>query len=335
MLYVFYGPDTFSRREALQQLKSELDTDGALSTNTVVLEARQTSAQEIVAACDTAPFLGGHRLVVVDGLLALAARGAGRRSRKKDAGDEQHPIIAALLEYAPRLPESTTLLLLDDDAKPDAAVIAALRSAGKVTHFTPPDDKSVAGWVQQRARQMELRVEPAAVRLLAQLVGNDLWLLVNELEKLKTYAAGATVKEQDVRSLVSRAQDQKAYLLADAVAEGKAAQALRILHELLVDGQPLQLILATVAGRYRRLAIARDMMDSGATVARIGEAVGNKGYALDRLIEQASRHSMSSIRTAYRRLVQAELDTKRGVFDELLSLELAVQDLAGRPSRAA
>ncbi|MDO8614172.1 MAG: DNA polymerase III subunit delta [Dehalococcoidia bacterium] len=335
MLYVFFGPDTFSRREALLQLKSELDTDGGLQTNTITLDARQASAQEIIAACDTAPFLGGHRLVVVEGLLALASRGGGRRSRKKDADDEPHPMIAALLEYAPRLPESTTLLLLDDGAKPETTVIAALRAAGKVRQFALPDPKSVAGWLQQRARQMELRLEPGAVRLLAGLIGNDLWLLVNELEKLKTYAAGQTVREADVRALVSRAQEQKGYFLADAVAEGKPAAALRILHELLEDGVHPQPLLSTVAGRYRRLAIAREMLDAGASAGAVGARLGAKGFGLDRLIEQASRHSPASIRAAYQRLVQAELDTKRGVFEDKLSMELLVHDLAAAPAPAA
>jgi len=66
MLYVLYGPDSFSRTEKLTQIKIELDSDGSLSSGTAVFDARQATPQEVVAACETLPFLSPHRLVIVE-----------------------------------------------------------------------------------------------------------------------------------------------------------------------------------------------------------------------------------------------------------------------------
>ncbi len=58
MLYVIYGSDPLGRREVFDKLKAELGKDGSLATNHVTFDAKQTSPQEVMAACDTMPFLG-------------------------------------------------------------------------------------------------------------------------------------------------------------------------------------------------------------------------------------------------------------------------------------
>ena len=64
-------------------MKESLDSDGSLATNTTYLDAARSSPQEVIAACDTVPFLGEHRLILVDGLLSQATR-RGRRSDDED-----------------------------------------------------------------------------------------------------------------------------------------------------------------------------------------------------------------------------------------------------------
>ena len=82
MVYVFFGPDSFSRGEAVSAIKAELDRDGDLAANTVVLDGNRTTPEEVIAACSTVPFLGSHRLVIVEGLLESLS-GRGRRTGKK------------------------------------------------------------------------------------------------------------------------------------------------------------------------------------------------------------------------------------------------------------
>ncbi|MCH7484831.1 MAG: hypothetical protein IIA90_06750 [Chloroflexi bacterium] len=70
--------------------------------------------------------------------------------------------------------------------------------------------------------------------------------------------------------------------------------------------------------------------------AEIARRLGMKpNFALDRLLEQASRNSWPTIRWAYDRIIQSELDVKRGLMDDRVALELVVQELASRKTRAA
>lgn len=344
MLYIIYGKDAFARKEAFDRLCAELDKDGALATNTITLDAKAASPQEVMAACDTVPFLGDGRLVVVEGMLQTAGRvkrGGKSRSKKPAAGEDDADVGAGpwdvLAEYVPRMPASTTLVLLDDEVPVANALLTALGPLGRVEHCSPPNEKELPGWVMARARKIGLKLDAPAARLLAELIGPDAWMLASELDKLLAYSGGEIVREADVRELVSRAKEHKGWDLTDAILDGKGASAARVLNEMLEDGQPTQLILGTIVGRYRRAALVRDMIDRGESGSAIAARIGVKmGYGLDRAIEQAERLPLPAIRAAYARIIEAELDVKRGLMaDDRLALELAVQELASRPTAMA
>lgn len=349
MLYVIYGSDQLARRDAFDKLKAELDKDGSLATNSATFDARQTTPQEVMAACDTVPFLGDRRLVVVEDLLQQGSRvkkgrkRAPSRAAKPEVTDDptdEGGVWAAIADYVPRMPATTTLVLLDDDVPSSNGLLVAIGPLGKVEHCVPPSERDLPGWVMSRAKKIGLKLDAPAARVLAELIGPDPLTLASELEKLLAYSAGNVVRDADVRELVSRAKEHKGWELADAVLDGQGAKAARVLNELLEDGQPAALLLATVAGRYRRIAIVRDMLDRGEPGTAIARRIGAKmGFGLDKLIDQAQRTPYAAIRDGYARLIQAELDLKRGItgglMDDRLALELAVQELASRPVAAA
>jgi DNA polymerase-3 subunit delta len=337
MLYIFYGSDSFSRREAVDALKRELDPDGTLSTNTIEFDARETTPAEVLAACDTVPFFGGHRLVILEGALGQGQAGRGRVRRRKHAQSEEDQGVAkgpwwALVEYVQRMPQETVLVLVEGD-RVDHVLLEALAPLATVQRFALPAPKGIAAWVQARARLRGLKIDGRACAALAERVGNDTWTLASEIEKLAAYAAGETVREQDVIALVSDVRDREGYLLADAVADGKAAAATRLLHQMLAKGRPSAVLLLTIQNRYRRIAAAREMVDAGESGGRIGMRLGvTNQFALERLLEQASRHSMSRARWALDRMAQSDYDVKQGLEDEQLSLELLVQELTSSDS---
>ena len=330
MLYILYGQELLARKDALDRLKENLDSDGSLVTNTTYFDAARSSPQEVIAACDTVPFLGEHRLVLVEGLLSQATR------RGRGADDEEEPPPDAgrwepLVGYVPNMPPSSVLVLMDGDVTAKNALLKKLGPLGDVTQFKAPSERDLPGWVNMHAKKIGLQIDVPAARLLAGLIGPDTWMLASELDKLCAFADGETVREADVRELVSRANDQKGYFLSDAVVDGQGAKAARLLQELIDDGAALPVLLATVANRYRRIAVAKEMMARGAPGAEIARRVGVKpNFALDRLLEQASRNSWPTIRWAYDRIIQSELDFKRSLMDERVALELVVQELASR-----
>src|SRR5260221_710839 len=118
-VYVLYGEDTFGRDEAVQTLKERMRALPAGEHNLTELGPETTIAALRLAA-DVVPFLAERRMVLVRGLLGrLSGRGgSGRRparGRKSAAAEAAGPDeFQLLLDYLPDLPQTTSLVLVED-----------------------------------------------------------------------------------------------------------------------------------------------------------------------------------------------------------------------------
>jgi DNA polymerase-3 subunit delta len=332
MLYVLYGRDDFSLREELARIKGELDSDGMLSSNTDVLDGREVSPEQLMAICDTMAFLSTHRLVVVEGLLKrFDRRERPRRGTRAGRGGSTEALERwqGLADYVQRMPETTTLVLVDGEISGENPLLRALRSAGQVREFRALRPGAVLQWILERAQSKGIDISPAAARLLADLVGNNLWVLASELDKLAAYAQGRRVEGADVRALVSEARQVSIFAMVDAIVEKRGAVALRLLRQLTTTGAEGGYLLAMVVRQYRLIIQARELMTAGLATREIGQRLGvTSEFVLQRILDQAQRYSLSRLKAAYRRLLEADAGVKRGQYDEELALELLVHDLA-------
>src|SRR5260221_783681 len=102
MLHVLYGADDFRVSEALRALKTSLDPDGMLATNTSVLAGRGLAPHVLIQHASAMPFLGQARLVIVEGLLtALGSR--------RGVTETWQPFV----DFVPQLPEGSHVVLVE------------------------------------------------------------------------------------------------------------------------------------------------------------------------------------------------------------------------------
>lgn len=331
VLYILHGRDDFSRREELGRIKASLDSDGMLVSNTDVLDGREVTPEQLTTICDTVPFLASHRLVVVEGLLRRFESSdrprRGARAPRGPGPDLERWL--SLAEYVQRLPASTTLVLLDDELSPDNPLFQALRPHAQVIEFPRIGDRRLLSWILERAQKDGLDISPPAARLLADLVGDNLWVLVSELDKLAAYAQGRRIEGADVKALVSEARDVNVFAMVDAIVEKRPPVALRLLRRQIDDGRDAGYLLAMITRQYRLIIQAKELSLSGLTAQEIGQRLGiGSEFVLRRVLDQADRYSLSRLKTAYRRLLEADEAVKRGRYNEELALELLVHDLA-------
>jgi DNA polymerase-3 subunit delta len=327
MIAVFFGKDDFSANEALASLRAQLDTDGMLSDNIVRVDGPSAKPDELLILCQTLPFLSAHRLIVVNGLLARfeRAQGRGRRRAQSDGAlGAWEPFVAAL----PSLPPVTTLVFLEGELSARNALLAAIRLHAQVREFKPLLQNEVAAWINERAPRHGVTLEARAVAALAQLVGNQLWTLDSELQKLGTYAGGRPVSESDVRALVSLAREPSVFAMADAVVEGRAHDAADLLLRLLADGDSPQRLLAMLARHYRLLLLTKELQERRVKPQEIGTRLQVQGFVMQRLLKQAPAYTIERLRAAYHKLLDTDLSIKRGVFDDETALQLLVFELA-------
>jgi DNA polymerase-3 subunit delta len=327
LLYVLYGEDDFSLTEALAEIKSGLGDESSVATNTTVLQGQSVTPEELMATCDTVPFLASHRLVIVQGLLGRFESESKNQRPRKSAKDGW----SALGEYAKRLPDSTVLVLADGKLKKTNPMLKVLAPVATVKEFRPLRADALAPWIQDRAKQRGGTVTHGAAQMLAGLIGSNLWLLASEVEKLCVYALGKPIDRTDVEALVPDAREPSVFVMIDAILDGRTTVATRLLHKLENEGAAPAYLLFMITRQFRSLVQAKDLLQRKRKLAEIGPSLGIANeYALKKTVDQARKHPSARLQAIYRRLLDTDLAIKTGRFRGdrgELALDLLVSDL--------
>lgn len=347
MIYLFHGKDDYSVRAALRDIRNRLRADDGemLDSNSVALEGRALTPGELLASATAVPFLAQHRLVVVEGLLgALGGQPRGGRRKKASSDDPLEPWrqAAATLADAATMPPSTTLVFIEGELQKSNAAFPVLAPIAQVREFQPLDKQELIPWIETAAKRHGVQLAPRAVAALAQLAGPDLWTLNTEIEKLAAFANGDVVDHELVEQVASIARETKVWDLTDGIVEGDAAKALGAMRRLLADGDAPQMLLFMIARQFRQLVIVKDMRDARARPDEIQRASGVPAFRTSAVMALASRYGWATLREAYARILEADLDVKRGLQSDEASLQLLVHELCalapgpriGRPAGA-
>lgn len=345
MIHLLYGKDNYRVHRALASIRAELgagEADGALESNTTVLDGKALSPQELFAHATAAPFLASNRLVIVEGLLAALGRERGTRKGKgKKKGDDDDPLVswrqaAAQLGDTSSMPETTTLVFVEGEIGKNAAftVFAPVATTTEYAPLAPPE---VTRWVRDGAKERGTKISDQAAEALARSSGGDLWALSNELEKLAAYAGREPIDEAMVADLVETAAETKMWDLTDPIVGGDERAAIHALQRLLAEGEPPPVLLAVIAGQYRRMVVVKDMLERRAPKSEITKAIDSKGreFIVDKAARLANRYGWPALHEAYRKLLDADLSVKRGLQDDESALQLLVHELCALAPKAS
>jgi DNA polymerase-3 subunit delta len=328
MFYILYGLDDFSLNQAVEKIKADLGDREMVATSTTNLEGQHLTLGELRNKCDAAPFLSSHRLVIVDGLLGRFEVKQGRpRSGRGKSGNGLGE-WEGLASYIEQMPETTVLVLVDEEMKGHNPLLKKLSPLAEVRTFPLLRGRNLQDWIRQRVGEDGGNITPQAVNLLAELIGGDLWAMNGEIQKLLLYSQERPIREDDVRQLVSHVQEANIFALVDAVAEGRTELAQKILHRLYRDGVAPTYILVMITRQFRLIAQARDL-GKGLSRLQIQDRLGLKAsYGLDKTLSQAKLYDFEGVKRAYDKLLETDLAIKTGKYSDKLALELLVTELA-------
>lgn len=329
MLYILWGQDEYSLYETLDSIKKSLGDQSLLEVNTTALEGQRLTADELRTVCETVPFMTDKRLVVVRGLLERFETKGKYNDRKKGALAKQQDEKVAFIECMSRIPESTVLVLVDDvQIKGTNPILGGLSGKAKVQSFPPLRGNRLSQWTQKYVAKGGGSISPQAVSLMAGLVGSNLRVMMNEINKLVLYTGGRRIEEEDVRAVVSYTHESSVFTLVDAILEFKPGLAGRLLQHLLQMGVSPAHILVMLTRQVRFMARIKELVSSGMPEGEIQNKLGLASeFAWRKTLEQASQSTLGRIEKVYHKLLETDQAIKTGKYDGELAINVLIAEL--------
>jgi DNA polymerase III subunit delta len=310
MIIFIYGEDTYSSKEKLKALKDkftkEVDSSGL---NLAEFDGAKVTLEDFKQAVTAQPFMAKKRMVVVRNLLA-----------SKRPAD----LYADLQEFLKR-EQDTIMIFWEQSPEKKLGFFKFLKSAKYSYELKPLEPASLTRWIKKRADEAKVSIEPGAISVLGAWVGNDLWRLSHELEKLAAYKAGSKILKEDVEELVEGDTTASIFEITDAVAVGNKPKALKLINQELARGMNELYLLTMLVRQFRILYMLREAQDAGrANQQELSRELGLHPFVVKKSLPQAKRYSIEQLKNIYGKLLDIDLKLKTTSLKPELLFDLLV-----------
>ena len=237
--YLISGDEPLLTGEAADAVRARARTAGFTEREVHFLE-RGSDWDDVRASAGNLSLFGSRRLLEVrlpSGRPGVAGNNALLSLLERDDPD------TLLLVLTPRL---------DRDAQA-AQWLRVLDSRGGWVQVWPVEAGKLVGWLRGRCRHLELDIGEEALALIAERTEGNLLAAHQELEKLRLLAPTGTLTPETVLAAVADSARFDVFRLSEAVLEGEAARALRVLAGLRSEGTEPTLVLWALTKALRDL----------------------------------------------------------------------------------
>ena len=204
-VYALVGDDSFIQLQKLSELLRQLPAD----VQRVDVEGERAELAEVLDELRSFAMFGGEKIVVV-----------------RNADEFVSRFREQLEKYVAAPSNSATLVLRLSSLPGNQRIHKLIAKIGAVEKCEPPKDASI--WIARQARDVhKINLSNDAVRLIADLLGNDLGRIDNELAKLAIQCKGPKIGVADISGTVAFQREQEMWEMTNAVAMGNPPEAVK------------------------------------------------------------------------------------------------------------
>lgn len=267
-VHLVFGEDEYLVSTNAKELVDRLCPKADQAFGLEIVEARVDLVADAVAAIGrcldglrTLGFLGGRKVVWLRDATFLGSGVIGESADVKTRLDDLVKLVKA------GLPQGQILVVSALKVDGRSAFFKACQSAGNVRKFELPDksyqlEQQARGTAGDAFRKIGLNIGPDALEEFLDKTGTDTRQIVQEVEKLSVYLGDRkSVQVADVQDIVSSSREAIPWDLADAVGSRDLAGTLKVLRQLLFQGENEVGLIISLENRFRDLLMYREALD--------------------------------------------------------------------------
>lgn len=250
--YFFHGEETFLAEEFIQRLKKALISPDVEGFNLERFDLTEHTWSEVLDLARTRPvFFSSWRIIVVEIPVSISALSPADKKMLEDYLEASPPSQTVLVLVYPGRLRKTSALYKFLHAFPKTVILPK--------EVKPLKDRALLSWISRRFEQEGRRATVDALRRLAELTGNDLRQLHNEIQKIVTYAGEKRIVEpDDVTQVTGWVRTFVEWEISDCLEKAEYRNCLLVLDKLMKkEGVSSLLILGVMVRFFREILLAK------------------------------------------------------------------------------
>jgi len=319
-LYLLYGTESFLINETRQFIISHTISPDEVEFNISQYDLEETPIELAIEDAETLPFLGEKKIVVLKNPVFLTAE----KTKEKI---EHH--VNALERYIESPSPFTVLIFIANYEKLDERkkITKLLKKHAVVLEAKKFNDEEIKSWLKGMVKSYQLKISEEAAELLLGLIGPNLTMLANELEKISLFVDDEEINEEVIYKVVSKSLEQNIFSLVDYVIKKDVKKAIELYQDLLkVNEDPIK-ILAILANQFRMIYQTKAYIEKGYSPQQIASYLKIHPYRIKIASQQAKLFKEQELLCVINELANADYDMKTGRGNKERILELILLKL--------
>jgi DNA polymerase-3 subunit delta len=294
MNYLVAGPEEYLKYRFLEGLKKSAMVGGKQSEfNFEAFRAGVSEIAKILGSCNTLPFLSEHRIVVVSD------------AEKFSPGERD-----SILKYL-RSPLDTTILVFLTPLNRFNKFLLEISGFTKVIRCDRLKSGELNLWIRREFAERKKKISPRLASLTSERIGDDLFRLKNEIEKISSFAGeAAEIGERHIEMASCRPAYETAFELVDLVLAKKPDRIFPALESLLTKEKPHR-VLSLLAWQFRNLMKVKNLPE-GLSADELSRELAINRYIAGKTKERARHLTRSDLKRKLETILEGDLFIKRG-----------------------
>jgi DNA polymerase-3 subunit delta len=320
-VYVLYGEETYLVEQYARLIAKEAVGDADDAFNLHRFDGQSVTPEQIEEAVEALPLMAERTCVQV-----------------RDMDLAQH--ADRIIDIVRQMPDSCILVFWQMTVQPDKkkawkTLFEEMEKRGCVVDFARKTVGDTVKLLVGGAKRRGCVLSAEDARHLIEQAGNDLNLLLRELDKLVAIADGGTITRQLIEQVGTKNLEARVFDLSKAIISGRAEQAYALLHQLFIQREEPVAVLGVLSTAFSDMYRAKIAVIGGVTADSLAaefKSYKGKEFRLRNAARDAARMSVEALRDCLDVLAQADTGLKLGRGDRTV-LEQTVSRLIERVRR--
>ena len=322
-LYFFHGEEGFLMSHYLEQLRKILLDELTESFNYHRLNSETFDMRSLADAVENLPMMAEHTLVLVEDIDLFKL--------PEDSRNKLAELLSDIPDYCTLVFTYVTVAWKPDNRL--KKLWEAIDQNGSIVEFAKQELRDLIPWVTRHFAAKGKRITTDLCNYLIDITGGTMTALSGEIEKICAYSGAEHIKKSDIDAVTEPVMDAVVFQMTDLLGQGQYAAALAKLQQLLKMQQEPIAILGAVGSHFRRIGVARTLLDSGRTSGELMKLCGMGSYPAQKTMDAARRFRPEFCAKAAELVLETDRNMKTSFDDQNRLLELLILQLAQEARR--
>ena len=317
-LYFFFGEEVFLLHHYLKQLRKIVIDPLTESFNFHKLTAENFDLRTFADCVENLPMMAERTMVLVDEIDIFKMNESDRDRMTEILSDiPEYCTVVFTYETTPFKPDKRLKKMWDTVSK-----------VGKIVEFQKQSQRDLVSWISRHFAASGKRIAQDLCVYLMDITGGTMTALSGEISKICAYSGADEIRKADIDAVVEPVLDAVVFQMTDLMSSGEYGAALLKLRQLLkMQEEPIG-ILAIIGSHFRRLSVAKTLLDNGKTATELMKITGLSDYPARKTMAAAGRFSKNFYKRAAELVLECDVQLKTSFDDSDRLLEVLILQLA-------